>query len=126
MGKIMVLDDDIVLRTALRQLLQWHGHEVTELDDGKNCLKAYGSDPFDLLITDLYMPDTDGLEILTEFRKQAPGVRIIAISGNRNSDLMLRAAAGLGARRTLEKPVDPEQLLALVAEELERRPEIGA
>lgn len=120
MGKILVVDDDEAMRRTIFRLLRRAGHEVVMAEDGREGVSLFRAAPADLVITDLYMPDKDGLETLCELHREFPDVAVIAICGNRNWELMLKAAKGLGAVRTLEKPFDPEMLVGMVAEELER------
>lgn len=120
MGRILVVDDDDGMRHTMFRLLHRAGHDVELATDGKDCLEVIRSVsiPVDLVLTDLYMPDKDGLELLCELRREFPKVAVVAMCGNRNWQLMLKAAKGLGAVRTLEKPFTSEVLLAVVAEEL--------
>jgi DNA-binding NtrC family response regulator len=119
MGKILIVDDDAATRLSVARILRGAGHAVVVADDGRQCLDLYRAAPADVVMLDLYMPDKDGLETLIELRREFPRVSVVAMSGHRQLELMLRAAKGLGAIRTIEKPFEPEALLALVAEELD-------
>ncbi|MDO8543798.1 MAG: response regulator [Opitutaceae bacterium] len=104
-----------MLVVALRQT----GHAVMETAGGKAGLKHVRSGETDLVITDLVMPDTDGIEVIMALRKQNPKMAIIAISGfSRHSPIYLTAAKHLGARRILEKPFEIGVLHQMVDEVL--------
>jgi DNA-binding NtrC family response regulator len=119
MGKILLVDDDAATRLTVARILRDAGHLVELAEDGRECLGLYRNAPTDVVIMDLFMPEKDGLETLIELRREFPHVAVVAMSGHRKVELMLRAAKGLGAIRTLAKPFEPEALLALVAEELD-------
>lgn len=121
--KILVADDNVVMRQAIAFTLRSAGYVVELAEDGWQCLDLYRAAPADLVVMDLYMSEKDGLETIVELRKEFPQAVVIAMSGSRGihvSHLMLQAAKGLGAVRSIEKPFKSEELLALVAEELER------
>jgi two-component system, chemotaxis family, chemotaxis protein CheY len=121
--RILVADDDEVMRQAIALTLRRAGYIVDLAEDGWRCLDLYRSAAADLVVMDIYMPEKDGLETIIALRKEFPQAAVIAMSGSRGSmisQLVLQAAQGLGAVRTIEKPFTPEALLALVAEELER------
>ena len=94
------------------------GHAVVTATDGREGLKIVQSQPFDILVTDLVMPDQDGLEVLQVVRKQHPHIRVIVMSGDspRHAELYLKIARQLGAHQTLLKPFAIEALLAAIAE----------
>ena len=119
MGRILLVDDDASTRLTVARILRDAGHLVELAEDGRKCLDLYRNAPADIVIMDLFMPEKDGLETLIELRREFPHVTVVAMSGHRKVELMLRAAKGLGAIRTLAKPFGPETLLALVAEELD-------
>ena len=119
MGKILLVDDDAATRLTVARILRDAGQLVELAEDGRKCLDLYRNAPADIVIMDLFMPEKDGLETLIELRRAFPQVAVVAMSGHRKVELMLRAAKGLGAVRTIAKPFDAEALLALVAEELD-------
>jgi len=106
----------------LRQLLERAGYEVVEAPDGAVGLALYYEHPADLVITDILMPEKEGIETISTLRKTASGVKIIAISGGGggrlNKEDVLLSAQAFGALRTLAKPVAREELLAAVQETL--------
>src|SRR5258706_15101020 len=81
MASILLVDDDEQLRTMLSEVLKRAGHEVQTACDGNEAIRMYGRNPTDLVITDLIMPDKEGLEMIREIRRGFPTVRIIAMSG---------------------------------------------
>ncbi len=96
-------------------------YEVAEASDGLLGLKAAAQAPFDLVITDILMPNKEGIETMRELRRQESGLKIIAISGgDRRGGNFLEMAKKLGADKTLSKPFRPQELLADVAEVLAR------
>ncbi len=121
MSTILVIDDEDQVRTMLQQALEREGYQVLDARDGKEGIKLFKENKTDLIITDLIMPDKEGLETITELRRDFPEVKIIAISGGGHVDpeSYLTIAKKMGASRTLPKPFDLEELLAAVRELLE-------
>lgn len=116
MARILVVDDDVQVRKFISMSLSRAGHEVSGAGNGNECLKSLGAAPFDLVITDIIMPDKEGIETIIEVRRTHPEVKIIAISGGGRvgPESYLLTAKGLGAMDTLQKPFTTEQLLATV------------
>ena len=116
MVRILIIDDDADLRTTLRAILEQAGYVVVEAHDGHEGLTSYEAAPTDLIITDLLMPEQDGLETITALRRINPHVKIIAISGGGQTGRLdfLQTASVLGAQRTLYKPFNRQTLLAAV------------
>ena len=122
MSRILVIDDDASLRQLVAQLLRTSGYEVDEASNGRDGIRLYQQAPFDLVVTDLLMPDKDGLEVLIELRSTSPDVKIITISGsNAYGNSPLNTSRLLGADRTIQKPFNDEQLLQAVREVLEQQ-----
>lgn len=121
MASILVIDDDSSVRAVIVGALSDAGYEVMEAVDGQEGLKCYKNSPTDLVITDLIMPEKEGIETVMELRCEFPQVKVIAISGGTRygSNDNLRMAERLGARRTLTKPFKIPDLLAAVREVLE-------
>ncbi len=120
MATIMVIDDDENARSAMTRVLRTAGHNVVEAENGLRGLERLRQAPVDLVITDLLMPEMEGIETIRELRRGHPGVRIIAMSGGgmgKAADYLPFAGA-LGAQRALEKPFTAEQLLAAVQDVL--------
>lgn len=117
MAKILIIDDDELVRATLKRVLRGSDHEVLTAFDGRHGLAVFAQEPADLVITDIIMPDQEGLETIREIRRQAPDTKIIAISGGSrlgNIDY-LEMAQKLGAAEILNKPFDPTALLAGIA-----------
>lgn len=112
MARILLADDEMKLRDLFARYLRGLGHDVRTAADGNEVMAALADGPADLLITDINMPDMDGIEILTALRKNGSGMPVIAISGGGYLDknLLLTSAAMLGALMTLEKPFALEEL----------------
>lgn len=121
MGRILLIDDDDAVRTAMRMVLERAGHAVTVAPDGVHGLRLYREEPFDLVITDLYMPEKEGIETIQELRAERADVPILAVSGGLLGDKEgpLTDAALFGANATLAKPFSNDELVAKVAELLD-------
>jgi len=114
MPKILVIDDDDGVRLLVREILIDAGYIVRTARNGRNALKILNRNHFDLIITDVVMPEMDGLEVIQEVLKNDPEMKIIAISGGGYwlpSDECLTVSGILGACRTLTKPFGIELLL---------------
>lgn len=120
MASILVIDDDEDIRLILVTLLQRMGHTVLQAGNGLDGLKTYCSHSIDLVITDLVMPEKEGLSTIMELRKIQPRVRIIAMSGGLAHDpkLYLHMAEKLGADRVLRKPFQLTDLQSAVEDTL--------
>jgi len=116
MIRILLIDDDALARDMLRQMLERAGYDVVEAASGREGLQHYQATAIDLIITDILMPDQDGLETILELRRLAPEAKIIAISGGGQSGLLdlLPVAAKLGAQWTFWKPLRRLELLAAI------------
>jgi CheY-like chemotaxis protein len=114
--RILVIEDDNFVQNMLKQTFERAGYDVATAANGRIGIQLYRDNPFDVVVTDLIMPDMEGIETITHLRKNHPGVKIIAISGggrNRPDDY-LHLAQKLGAARTFSKPVDRQELLDAV------------
>ena len=116
MAHILVIDDELQIRLMLRKLLEPEGYTITEAPDGIEGIKRYHENPADLIITDLIMPDKEGLETIMELKKENPAVKIIAMSGGGKNkpEGYLHLAKQFGAMETLEKPIRKEELLKAI------------
>lgn len=118
---ILVADDEEGIRNLLRHWLQNQGHSVVLVDSAHEAVRLLKAHTFDLVITDVVMPDGDGFELIAAFRKAQPQARIVAISGGgkylQGPDC-LRIARGLGAHAAVIKPFNWEQLHAGIDEAL--------
>lgn len=124
MARILLVDDIEQVRRAMGRALERRGHEVETAGDGKRALAALGAAPHDLVVTDLNMPDMDGIELILAIKDRWPGVPVIAVSGGgmMPKEVLLKNAEILGAVTTLAKPVDLEDLYAAVDAALGRSP----
>ena len=118
MARILVIDDDADMRALLEQTLKSSGHEVALAADGREGVREYQAKAADLVITDLYMPNQEGLETIIELRRRFPEVSIIAMSGRIAAGTMLSIAQKLGAVDVLQKPFVAEEILAAVGKAL--------
>lgn len=117
MPQILIIDDDEQVRSMLAETLRLEGYEVVEAANGKEGVERYQSEPTPLVITDIIMPEQDGVEAIHALRREYPQVKIIAISGgsaNIRGDYLLGTANALGAAKTFGKPVDMNELLDAV------------
>jgi CheY-like chemotaxis protein len=113
---ILVVDDEPGIRELLALMLEGAGHTVVAAEDGLQAPKLLEAHKIDVVITDLLMPERDGLEFITEVRKKHPDVKIIAMSGGGRiaRDSYLRIAKNFGAHLLLEKPFNQSSVLAAV------------
>ena len=114
---VLVIDDEHDTRESLRIILESAGYRVRTARDGREGLRLLEAGPPDAVITDIFMPVTDGLETIRETRSRFPRTRIIAVSGGGTAlrnPAYLETANIAGAHATLVKPVDPEELLAVL------------
>lgn len=119
--RILVVDDDPGIRRALHALLSRAGYQVTQARDGSEAIRMWRDQGGDLVITDLHMPEKDGIETIIELMSQTPGIRIIAMSGGgqtKRLDLLGNAAL-LGAVFTVEKPFTLDEMMNTVKRALE-------
>jgi DNA-binding NtrC family response regulator len=110
---VLIIEDDEFVKNMLKQTFKRAGYDVATAPNGRIGIQLYQSKPFDVVITDLIMPEMEGIETMMRLRKLDPGVKVIAISGGgRNRpDEYLHLAAKLGALSTFKKPVDRTALL---------------
>ena len=120
MARVLLIDDDDVIRQMIRRMLIADGHDVQEAANGRVGVACHRQQPSDLIITDIVMPDQEGLETIQQLRRVDPQVKIIAMSGAYidRVDGYLALALKFGARRVLQKPFSQAELLAAVADVL--------
>jgi DNA-binding NtrC family response regulator len=110
---ILVADDEESIRSVVQQWLVQNGHTVSTAANGRDAGEVMRRTRFDLVITDVLMPDGDGLDLINELRRIQPAARILAMSGGgrymEGSDY-LKLARGLGAHAAVMKPFDFDQL----------------
>ena len=112
MTSILLVDDDDLSRSAVHKMLERTGYVVHSTGIGQEALDHYRSQPSDLVITDLIMPDIDGLEVIQQLRRMNPAVRVLAISGGGRVDAeeYLSVARKFGAVEVLPKPFTGQKL----------------
>jgi len=117
MAKILLIDDNAELLEMAEEILRKAGYEVATAADGFGGLAAIKKTAFDLVITDMLMPEKDGVETILAMRRSHPELRVIATSGGGRVDASryLDLAKSFGVAATLQKPFTGAELLALIA-----------
>ena len=115
---ILLIDNDGQVRTFLRRVLEEAGYRVLVASNGQEGLRQFRQTHTPLVITDLFMPEQDGLEVTMALHRESPTVKIIVITGISGDPNFLEIATRLGAYRTMKKPVTIAELLRAVEEEL--------
>ncbi len=120
MALILIIDDEPQIRSMLKLMLERDGHKVAEAPDGTEGIRIYRQNPADLIITDLIMPNKDGIGMIIDLKKEFPDVKIIAMSGGglNKPEGYLKGAKKLGAACTLTKPIDRDEMLKAVKDVL--------
>ncbi|MFD1627046.1 response regulator [Azospirillum griseum] len=116
MASVLIIDDDDMVRTMLLRTVTRGGHEAFGARDGVEGMTRFRDHPADLVITDIFMPNQEGLATIMELRRVKPDLKIIAISGGgaRASLDVLPVAEALGAQRTLRKPFTPTEVIEAI------------
>lgn len=116
--KALIIDDERSIRKLYRQILEEANFEVVEAASGDEGIALYRSSPFDVVITDLFMPKVDGLTVIRTLRSEYPQIKIIGISGGPKDGSSLGTDAflpdDLDTVRILRKPIDVDLLLGAV------------
>ncbi len=126
MKRILVIDDDPLQREWFKIALEEAEYKIIEAADGREGLRLFHQDPCEVVITDIFMPEKDGIETILELKREYPLVKILAISAggfrgwsddsDQEGSIVLKAAKDLGADRILHKPIKIETLLATVTD----------
>jgi len=114
MANICLIEDDKMIRDSLERILKKMGHSVTTATNGREGLDAVAKISFDLIITDIIMPEVEGIEVIRTAKQQSPDTRIIAMSGGGrvgNTDF-LQIAQSLGADQIIYKPVTKTEFMS--------------
>ncbi len=110
MASILLVDDDAPIRTLLRHILEEDGHHIREASNGEVGLTLYREAPADLVITDILMPERDGMEVTLALTQEFLDARVIAITGATGDQNFLNVAKLFGARRVIRKPFTPDDI----------------
>jgi DNA-binding response OmpR family regulator len=123
-ASILLVDDNTELRSVIARSLRLAGHQVFTAENGKVALAILPKVTYDIVLTDIVMPDIEGLELIRSIRKVNPAARIVAMSGGGRGDAedYLAMARNFGAAATLEKPFQLEDLAKTIDSVLERSP----
>lgn len=118
---ILIIEDDDTLRKIMAKVLRMAGHEVMEAENGEVGLRLFDKASFDVVVTDLLMPEKEGIETIMELREKVPDLKILAVSGGLRTDKEgpLQDAEALGADASLAKPFTVEEFTTAV-EDLNR------
>ena len=115
---ILVIDDDESMRKSLSRILERHGYDVSTAMDGREGLKKFEGGGIDLILTDIFMPDSDGLDVLLRLKKEKSNVKIISMSGGSKtlgqSDVFLNLAKDFGSHHAIKKPFSNDELLSVI------------
>ncbi len=114
MASILIVDDEAPIRALLRHILEEDGHQVREAANGQIGLTLYREDPADLVITDILMPERDGMEVTLALTQEFLNAKVIAMSGASGDNNFLNVAKLLGARQVLRKPFTVKEVRRLV------------
>lgn len=116
MKQILIIDDDNLVRGMMAKAIQKAGYNVKEASDGNEGLQIILHYPIDLVITDMLMPDKEGVETIIEIREIRKDLKIVAMSsGGKKQDMtFLKMAEGVGANKLLKKPFRPSELLETI------------
>ncbi len=122
MARILVVDDDVSIRNSLKKALTLAGHEVVEAENGEDALVTYRAAGPDLVMTDVYMPGTDGIEGTIRMLMEFPQAKVIVMTGGgwAEKDVILDNAQQLGAVGTLAKPFSVQEVMDAVRSALDR------
>lgn len=114
--KILLADDDQYLRRMAAELLRTDGYDVTEVSNGREALAQVRLFKPDIVVTEIVMPEVEGLQLIQEVLQLDPQIKILAVSGTFRAENYLRIARALGARATLLKPLTGDALLKTIRE----------
>lgn len=114
--KILIIDDEELMRLMLIELFKANGFEASGASNGSEGIDMLANDDFDLVLTDLVMPEKEGVETIKDIRASYPKIKIIAMSGGGrlNGVDYLELASALGADKTFQKPFDRKEIIAEV------------
>ena len=112
---VLIIDDDRQSRSALRHILESLNCEVYEAADGQEGIDSFRKNPTDIVVTDIFIPGKDGLEVIWDLRNEFPGTEIIVISGVETGSMdYFQAAIDSGAARCIRKPISVRDIKGIV------------
>ena len=116
MAHILIIDDDDQIREMLKIMFEKKGYQVSLAENGAVAINAFMKNPADIILTDIFMPEKEGIEIIMELKELHPDLKIIAMSGGGKvaPEAYLKIAKRLGAEITFTKPVDISKLMNAV------------
>lgn len=118
--KILLVDDETPSREALTLLLKSVGYQVAGAASGREAFELFASDPCDIIITDLFLPDLNGIDILKKVKSLSPAIEVILITGHASAETAVRAMKE-GAFDYITKPLNLEELRIIIDKALEKR-----
>ena len=118
MPKVLIIDDEKDIRSVLKDMLGMSGYDVDTAEDGRKAKELYDKTDYDVVITDIIMPEQDGFEVILDYRNKNQLDRIIAISGGgrTSSEDYLNIASHFGVSSIFSKPPNYKVLIAKVDE----------
>ncbi len=121
MARILIIEDDNEVREYLESVLSRAGYQVISAGNGKEGVALFRKDPADLVITDIIMPEKDGIETIMDLRRANSNLKVIAISGGGRAEPenYLHSARLLGANRTMKKPFTNQEMIDAIRELLD-------
>ena len=122
MALILIIDDKSSLTYLCQEILEQAGYEVLVARNGQEGLRLFRQRPADLVITDVFMPVQDGLEVIMALHRETPTLPIIAITGNAEGSYFLNVAKQLGAQHSIAKPFTATDLVQAVQQQLQGAP----
>ncbi len=124
MARILLINDEELVRATLRKILETAGHDVVDAADGRVGLERYRENPADVVITDIIMPQMEGIEMILTLKQEYPDAKIIAISGGGEIDkrTLLTWASKIGAQDVLAKPFKSKEIVDAVRRVLVENP----
>ena len=114
MAKILIVDDEHEFRSMLRTKLEHHGHQVCEAPDGRTGIGLHPVGAFDIVLTDIDLPDISGFEVIRQLKKASTHANIIVVTADRKIEFVKDVAEQLGARFTFKKPLDVSKLVSMI------------
>ncbi len=115
-ARLLVIDDDRVARTLMVNGLREHGYKVDQAEGAVTGLDLCERNDYDLVVTDIIMPDREGTSLIVELKRRFPAMKIVAVSGAGSTEFVdhLKMASMVGADKTVAKPFEPEELVTCV------------